>query len=109
MTSYGYGYGPGARPCAVEWIRSIVKQCRAASVPCFVKQLGATVEMSFSEWNELTGGGIDGSDKFTLLFEGCDRGYWRPNHPKGGDPSEWPEDLRVRQTPAAAEQGTCTQ
>ena len=30
--------GPGARPCNVEWIRSIVQQCRAASVPVFVKQ-----------------------------------------------------------------------
>lgn len=30
--------GPGARPCEVEWIRSIVEQCRAAEVPVFVKQ-----------------------------------------------------------------------
>lgn len=30
--------GPGARPCDVAWIRGIVKQCRAAGVPCFVKQ-----------------------------------------------------------------------
>ncbi len=33
--------GPGARPCDVAWIRSIVGQCKAASVPVFVKQLGA--------------------------------------------------------------------
>jgi protein gp37 len=30
--------GPGARPCNVEWIRSIVRQCREAGVSCFVKQ-----------------------------------------------------------------------
>lgn len=30
--------GPSARPCKVEWIRSIVEQCRAAGVPVFVKQ-----------------------------------------------------------------------
>lgn len=30
--------GPKARPCRVEWIRSIVQQCKAANVPCFVKQ-----------------------------------------------------------------------
>ena len=30
--------GPQARPCNVEWIRSIVEQCKAAGVPCFVKQ-----------------------------------------------------------------------
>lgn len=32
--------GPGARPCNVEWIRSVVRQCRDAGVPCFVKQGG---------------------------------------------------------------------
>lgn len=30
--------GPGARPCDVSWIRSLVQQCAAAGVPCFVKQ-----------------------------------------------------------------------
>jgi len=34
--------GPGARPCDVAWIRSIVEQCRAAAVPCFTKQLGSS-------------------------------------------------------------------
>lgn len=61
---------PKARPCNVEWIRSIVQQCKDASVPCFIKQLGANVH----GWcAEITG--------------------------KGGDPSEWPADLRVREWP----------
>lgn len=30
--------GPNARPCNVEWIRSIVEQCKAAGVSVFVKQ-----------------------------------------------------------------------
>lgn len=30
--------GPHARSCQVEWIRSLVSQCKAASVPVFVKQ-----------------------------------------------------------------------
>lgn len=30
--------GSGARPCDMAWIRSIVEQCQAASVPVFVKQ-----------------------------------------------------------------------
>jgi hypothetical protein len=30
--------GPNARPCNVEWIRSIVRQCAETGVPCFVKQ-----------------------------------------------------------------------
>ncbi len=34
--------GPGARPCHVSWIRSVVRQCREAGVACFVKQGGAS-------------------------------------------------------------------
>jgi protein gp37 len=30
--------GPNARPCQIDWIRSIVEQCRETGVPCFVKQ-----------------------------------------------------------------------
>jgi len=67
--------GPGARPCEVEWIRSIVRQCKAARVPCFVKQLGANVRQN----------GIG----MHVFFD--DR--------KGADPSEWPKDLRVREFP----------
>jgi len=31
--------GPNRRPCKIEWVESIVEQCRAANVPAFVKQL----------------------------------------------------------------------
>lgn len=31
--------GPNRRPCKIEWVESIVEQCRAANVPVFVKQL----------------------------------------------------------------------
>jgi protein gp37 len=74
--------GPKARPCDVAWVRSIVEQCRAAAVPCFVKQLGAiTVDSSMSE--------PDGTPGIWLGIR----------DPKGGDPDEWPEDLRVREFP----------
>lgn len=33
--------GPGARPMELDWARSLIEQCHAASVPVFVKQLGA--------------------------------------------------------------------
>jgi protein gp37 len=32
--------GPGARPMRIEWIRSILRQCRKAKVPFFFKQWG---------------------------------------------------------------------
>jgi protein gp37 len=31
--------GPGHRPCKLEWIESIVQQCKDAGVPCFVKAI----------------------------------------------------------------------
>jgi protein gp37 len=65
--------GRGARPCSVGWVRSLVGQCRSAAVPVFVKQLGA-------HW---------ATDNTAL------------GDAKGGDPQEWPEDLRVRQWPEA--------
>lgn len=75
--------GPSARPCNVEWIRSIVVQCAAAGVPCFVKQLGSDPFF----------------DPSVMDFSQTGKGISRQTHPKGGDPAEWPEDLRVRQFP----------
>lgn len=31
--------GPNRRPCKIEWVESVVEQCRVAGVPVFVKQL----------------------------------------------------------------------
>lgn len=31
--------GPNRRPCKLEWVELIVRQCREAGVPVFVKQL----------------------------------------------------------------------
>jgi protein gp37 len=79
--------GPGARPCEIQWIRSIVGQCRAASVPCFVKQVGSNAR----EWRFL------GRDH---LYDTGERRRRLKVRGKGGDPAEWTEDLRVRQVPA---------
>lgn len=38
--------GPKARPCHIDWIRSIVRQCREAGVPCFVKQLAMKIRQA---------------------------------------------------------------
>ena len=71
--------GANARPCDVEWIRSIVEQCKAANVPVFVKQLGA-----FIGYREDYQGAL-------VRIKTVNR--------KGGHPAEWPEDLRVREMP----------
>lgn len=81
--------GPGARPCNVEWIRSIVSQCGAAEVPCFVKQLGANVVDTNPEHDWPNYETLSGAE------------FVRPTltHSKGGDMGEWPVDIRVRQFP----------
>jgi protein gp37 len=63
--------GPKARPFDLAWARSIRDQCKSAGVPCFVKQLGENP----------VGLGLAGA--------------W----PIGW--TEWPEDLRIREFPAA--------
>lgn len=74
--------GPSARPCDLEWIRSILDQCQGAGVPVFIKQIGAiTVDSRFAE--------SDGTPAFIGGIK----------DKKGGDPSEWPKDLRVRELP----------
>lgn len=65
--------GPGARPCATDWLQLIGDQCRDAGVPFFCKQLGAVTAKAF-----------------------------RLKDRKGGDWDEWPEwlELKVREFPA---------
>jgi protein gp37 len=71
--------GPKARPCDVAWIRSTIRQCKDAGVPCFVKQLGARSVENSSDY--------------------CCGKRVRLRASKGNDPAEWPEDLRVREWP----------
>lgn len=78
--------GPNARPCYIFWIRSIREQCRAAGVACFIKQVGAKpVDTSMAKWPGET------------EPRWCDQ--VQLTDPKGGDMSEWPEDLCVREFP----------
>jgi len=73
--------GPSARPCNVDWVRGIVRQCQDAGVPCFVKQLGSVINLAQP--------GPHGTGFMPAKLK----------HPKGGDPAEWPADLQVRQFP----------
>ena len=83
--------GHGARPCHIEWIRSIVKQCKAAGVACFVKQLGSLqLHPSYRIPNSALQKGMTENDEIIPF---------RPTDPKGGDISEFPEDLRIREFP----------
>lgn len=83
--------GPRARPCDVTWVRSIIVQCRVAGVPVFVKQLGSKARSARPR---------DHTDRLRskVCAETGLTGLVLRNR-KGGDPSEWPEDLRVREWP----------
>lgn len=85
--------GPGARPCDVAWVRSIVKQCRAAGVACFVKQLGGNAIECMGA------GGCNVDPAACRQPKGDCRVALRD--PKGGDPEEWSADLRVRDFPGS--------
>lgn len=103
--------GPGARPFDVAWARQAVKECRRNGIACFVKQLGAHIidrnDAGFDgteptswpdgtetdDWHLDPGRQYQGADARILL---SDR--------KGGDPLEWPEDLRVREWPKVVSQ-----
>lgn len=88
--------GPGARPCDVAWIRDLLRQCRESQVPCFTKQLGAWPLVYREEARRLMALGSrvawdDSGEEISARLVLRDR--------KGGDPAEWPADLRVREWP----------
>lgn len=100
--------GPNARPMHVDWVRSIRDQCVEAGVPVFVKQLGANV------WDR-NDAGFDGDYPHEWPMD-TDTDDWHLDPArnyqgarcrvilgdrKGGNWSEWPEDLRIREFPEA--------
>ena len=79
---FGGESGPGARPCDIAWIRSGMATCRHYGTAVFVKQLGANRHED----------GCSDPGHTASLDRVTDR--------KGGDWTEWPDDLRVREFPA---------
>lgn len=95
--------GPGARPCNVEWIRSVVGQCKAAGVPVFVKQLGKYPMLSLREDVEGEHPTVEGAPSSRRAWERGEFGErLRLADSKGGTPDEWPADLRVREMPGVS-------
>lgn len=82
--------GPGARPFELTWARKVLTQCCSAGVPVFIKQLGADAQ---DPENGIAGAATVVPDVAKRLIS------QRLKDRKGGDPSEWPAKLRVRQWP----------
>ncbi len=70
-----------ARPMDVAWFRSLVKQGQAAGVAVFGKQWGSK---PIETWNDVERHDVPLRDH------------------KGGDITEWPSDLQLRQFPASS-------
>ncbi len=88
--------GPGARPCRAEWIRGMVYQCRAMDVPLYVKQLGSLCLVDHKYLKPMPwprGTLFSSTEPHTDIRVELD-------HPKGGNPAEWPAELNVREYPA---------
>lgn len=81
--------GPRARLFDLAWARRALTQCRAAGVPCFVKQLGSNAGLEVAGLEPPASGG---RVRKWLRWRAMDR--------KGADITEWPPDLRVREYPA---------
>jgi len=79
--------GPKARPFNIEWAREIIRQCKAAKVPVFMKQVGS---------NSGVGGPLSRHGG-VVLSATIKRAHLKSR--KGGDPAEWPIDLRIREYP----------
>lgn len=110
---FGGESGSKARPFEAVWARALVQQCRAAGVACFVKQLGANVRdrndagfmgATVTSWPDF----IDEEDRIEHDLDGTRDGYQGApvrvhlRSRSGGDPTEWPRDIRVREWPQAA-------
>jgi protein gp37 len=71
--------GKGARRYDLAWPRALIEQCQGTSTRVFHKQTGENAGQCLPDWRR-----YDTQDK------------------KGGDPSEWPHDLNVREFPEGA-------
>lgn len=93
--------GAGARPFDTRWPRSLIRECRESGIPIFVKQLGARPCMRETAWQNLRESAVPllspRSEHETVRSAGLVQ--LAMNDSKGGDWSEWPEDLRVREFP----------
>lgn len=99
--------GQKARPCQPHWLRQVVEPCRVSqTTKVFVKQLGAhVVTRNDDGWEGDTPRSWPMDTRFDEHIHGFREDHQgapvrvRLRDPKGGDPAEWPEELRVRQWP----------
>jgi protein gp37 len=91
--------GPKARPFNLAWARSLVAQCRAGGSAPFVKQLGRRPVVENDDKSELWPGGcVPLYEKYWPAYQG-ELAALDLVDAHGGDISEFPSDLRIREFP----------
>lgn len=92
--------GPGATPLELDWVQSLIRECQEAGVAPYVKQLGKTPIMKTESrpptQEELFAERRQHGTTVVIVKET----RLRLKASKGGDWSEWPESLRVREFPS---------
>ncbi len=85
--------GSNARACSMEWLWALVLECREQRIACFVKQLGSHPV-------------AENANVFDLPYavaeawgEGAASARYKLRDSHGGDSSEWPDELIVREIP----------
>ena len=108
MIIVGGESGKDARPFDITWARSVIRQCAKYGAAAFVKQLGAIAFEGDSHHSHLAGHrgySVVCDEGEPCPYCGRQRMQWLTlnlRHKKGGgDMSDWPEDLRVREFPKA--------
>ncbi len=99
--------GPDARPCRPHWLRQIVEPCKVSkTTAAFVKQLGSNIVTRNDDgWEGDTPRSWPMDTRYDENIHGHRDDYQgadvrvRLRDRKGGDPAEWPEDLRAREWP----------
>lgn len=99
--------GPGARPCDAGWIRDIVRQCKDAWTPVFVKQLGSLALQRLPDAHETGPAVLELDREWPAGTRFGNPTCWPELNGRvallrdrsGADMAEWPAGLRVRERP----------
>lgn len=88
--------GAPARPFNVKWAIDTIRQCKAAGVPVFVKQMGS-MPFGFPVQSRI---GDPIPDVRSVVVNGVNKEFGPAYKDRAGaDPAEWPEHLRVQEFP----------
>lgn len=84
-----------ARPFEVRWARDAIRQTRGTGCAVFIKQMGAACVMNRTDAVQPVALGAG----WKAIEAGSELGVVTFRDKAGGDPAEWPADLRVREFP----------